>query len=138
MGKLSPHPENLVHWKPGQSGNPAGRPPKLKNAFLKIPRDAREKLYGVLYHAISLGSVDEAKTYLTEQQERGGAKYGIVLEVAVKALSGPNGWLALNDIYDRLFGRPKQSVESSGAVTVEYVIGSAEEREKLENIAEGQ
>lgn len=125
-------------FRPGESGNPNGQPRKLKTTFLKIPRDAREKLYGVLYHAISLGSVDEAKAYLTEQQENGGAKYGIVLEVAVKALSGPNGWLALNDIYDRLFGRPKQSVESSGAVTVEYVIGSAEEREKLENIAEGQ
>ena len=66
-------------FKPGESGNPNGQPRKLKNAFLKIPRDAREKLYGVLYYAISLGSVDEAKAYLTEQQENGGAKYGIVL-----------------------------------------------------------
>lgn len=24
-----PHPENLVHWKKGQSGNPKGRPRKL-------------------------------------------------------------------------------------------------------------
>ena len=125
-------------FKPGESGNPNGQPRKLKASFQKIPRDAKERLYGVLYHAISLNSVAEAKAYLTEQQEIGGAKYGIVLEVAVKALSGPNGWMALNDIYDRLFGRPKQSVESSGTVSVEYVIASPEERDKLENIAEGQ
>ncbi len=102
---------NLKSWKPGQSGNPAGRPPKLKNAWKTIPKDAQQKLYGVLYHAVSLGSVDKAKAYLQEVNTAEPGKYGIVLEVAINSLSGQYGWQTLCDIFDRLFGKPRQQAD---------------------------
>jgi len=109
----------------GESGNPAGRPPKMGNAWKTIPKDAQKKLYGVLFHAISLGSVDAATKYLEETNASEPGQYGIVLEVAIKALSGNNGWQALCDIYDRLFGKPRQQadVNVGGEVNFTFKFG---------------
>lgn len=109
----------------GESGNPAGRPPKVANVWKTIPKDAQRRLYGVLYHAISLGSVEEAKKYLEETNAAEPGQYGIVLEVTVKALSGNNGWQALCDIYDRLFGKPRQQadVNIGGEVNFTFKFG---------------
>ena len=107
-------------FAPGESGNPAGSLPKMKTAWKTIPKDAQRRLYGVLYHAISLGSVDAATKYLEETNASEPGQYGIVLEVAVKALSGNNGWQALCDIYDRLFGKPRQQADVNVGGEVEF------------------
>ena len=41
---------------------------------------------------------------LKEEAERLG-EYGFVLQVAIETLSSKNGWSALMDIFDRLFGK---------------------------------
>ena len=127
MAKVSNpnHSANLKPWKPGQSGNPAGRPPKVKNLWKTIPKDAQKRLYGVLYHAIELGSVDEAKAYLQQVNEAEPGQYGIVLEVTINALSGNFGWQELCDIYDRLFGKPRQQsdVNVGGEVNFTFKFG---------------
>ena len=112
-------------FQPGNNANPAGRPPKVANVWKTIPKDAQRRLYGVLYHAISLGSVEEAKKYLEETNAAEPGQYGIVLEVTVKALSGNNGWQALCDIYDRLFGKPRQQadVNVGGEVNFTFKFG---------------
>lgn len=97
-------------WKKGQSGNPAGRPKTIRKAVKKIPKDAQLKIYGVLFHAITLENVSEAQKYLErEAQSADLGDYGFVLQIAIRALAGKQGWNALNDILDRLFGKPKQT-----------------------------
>ena len=112
-------------FQPGNNANPAGRPPKVKNLWKTIPKDAQQRLYGVLYHAIELGSVNEAKAYLQQVNEAEPGKYGIVLEVTINALSGNFGWQALCDIYDRLFGKPRQQadVNVGGEVNFTFKFG---------------
>lgn len=102
--------ENLRPFSKGQSGNPAGRPQRLANTIKAIPKEAQGEIYAVLHHALSLTSEQEARAYLNEKAE--GMKYGFVLQVAIKSLTGPQAWAALTDILDRLFGKPRMSVES--------------------------
>ena len=108
-------------FAPGEVHNPAGRPPKLSTAWKTIPKDAQRKLYGVLYHAISLGSVESAKAYLKEVNEKERGQYGIVLEVAINALGGQYGWQTLCDIYDRLFGKPRQQADVNIGGQVDFI-----------------
>lgn len=112
-------------FQPGNNANPAGRPPKVTTAWKAIPKDAQRKLYGVLYHAISLGSVEEAKAYLKDVNASEPGQYGIVLEVAINALGGQYGWQTLCDIYDRLFGKPRQQsdVNVGGEVNFTFKFG---------------
>jgi len=112
-------------FQPGNNANPAGRPPKIATAWKAIPKDAQRKLYGVLYHAISLGSVDAAKKYLEETNAAEPGQYGIVLEIAIKSLGGQYGWQTLCDIYDRLFGKPRQQsdVNVGGDVNFTFKFG---------------
>lgn len=95
-------------WKKGQSGNPKGRPPKLANAIDNIPRDAQERIYAVLHHALSLPNVKEAQKYF-EKEDLG--EYGYVLQIALRSMAGKTGWLTVCDILDRLFGKPRQTTE---------------------------
>jgi len=95
-------------WKKGQSGNPKGRPPKLNNAIQSIPKDAQERIYAVLHHALSLPNVKEAQAYF-EREDLG--EYGYVLQIALRSLAGKTGWLTVCDILDRLFGKPRQTTD---------------------------
>lgn len=104
---------NLKPFKRGESGNPNGRPPKLINAISELPKEAQNELYSTLYNAISLSNIKEAEEYL---KSLSGGKYGFVLQIALKELLSPNGWQALNDILNRLFGRPKQAIEQTSIV----------------------
>ena len=106
---------NLRNFPKGQSGNPNGRPPKLASILKAIPKEAQENIYAVLHYALSLPSEAAAKAYLAEA-EASEQEYGFILQIAVRGLTGPNGWAVLSDIMDRLFGKPRQSVDSSISV----------------------
>ena len=94
----------------GVSGNPAGRPRNLDKAIKGIPKEAREKVYCVLNHALMLPNVKEAQAYL-EQQAGEFGQYGFLLQLAIKQLMSKNGWFTASDILDRLFGKPRQQAE---------------------------
>ena len=61
-----PNPENIKPYQipPGKSGNPNGRPPKLARAIKSIPRDAQERIYSVLFTALTFKNVQEATAYI--------------------------------------------------------------------------
>ena len=128
--------QNLRPCKPGETHNPNGRPPKLSRAIRSLPRDAQAKIYSILHTALTFKNVQEATNYI-RSQESTDFKYGFVLQIAVKALAGKNGWAAFNDILDRLFGKPKisASVEAkTDGVTI--VVQSPEQKEKLDKMGE--
>lgn len=102
------HPK--TEFQPGQSGNPNGAPKKLDRALKALPRDAREKVYKVLNHALMLPNVAQARRYMEEQEAELG-EYGFLMQVAIRQMSGKNGWIAVSDILDRLFGKPRQQAE---------------------------
>lgn len=114
------HLENLKPCKPGETHNPNGRPPKLKNAIKKLPRDMQEKVMGVLAFALTLPDTKTAKKYLECQSGELG-EFGFVLQIAIKQLTRDiYGFYALNDILDRLYGKPRISaeVQHSGGITL--------------------
>lgn len=100
-------------FKGGESGNPAGRPPLLCNVLKSLPADAQEQAMSVLWTAISQKDVKSAREFL-EKCADDLPECGFALQVAIKALMGKQGWYALMDIYDRLWGKPRQTTEIDG------------------------
>lgn len=102
-----------TQFKAGQSGNPAGRQPFLCNVLKNMPPEAQEMAMSALWTAISQKDVRSAKEYLEKCADEL-PECGFALQIAVKALMGNQGWYALMDIYDRLFGKPRQTTEIDG------------------------
>ena len=83
----------------------------MKNAIKKLPRDMQEKVMGVLAFALTLPDTKTAKKYLECQSGELG-EFGFVLQIAIKQLTRDiYGFYALNDILDRLYGKPRISAE---------------------------
>ena len=123
-------------FQPGNRGG--GRTPLPVNAIKALPKDAREKVYAVLWTAISLNNVKEAQSYI-EDQAKELPECGFVLQVCLRALLSKNGFLALMDICDRLFGKPPQSHEVDMSATVQGVtvnVSNPETAQVLQDIME--
>lgn len=104
-------------FKQGEVANPTGRPPLLCNVLKSMPPEAQEMAMSALWTAISQKDVRSAKEYL-EKSAAELPECGFALQVAVKALMGNRGWFALMDIYDRLFGKPRQTTEIDGTFNI--------------------
>lgn len=87
-----------------------GGPVKLSSQIAAIPADAQKRMYAILYKATTFNSREEAISFLKDEKDKG--EYGFILELAINALGGRNGWQVLMDIMDRLFGKPKQVTEN--------------------------
>ena len=87
-----------------------GGPVKLSSQIATIPADAQKRMYAILHKATTFNSKDEAIKYFKEEKDKG--EYGFILELAINALYGKNGWQVLMDIMDRLFGKPRQITEN--------------------------
>lgn len=126
--------DNLRPFPKGVSGNPSGRPRSLARIIKNMPDKAQTEIYGVLFHAISLTCFEEAKKYLNEATEdKRLGRYGFVFQVALKSLTGPNGWDTLNDILDRLFGKPRISAEVTHGVGITLnIITDQETKDMIE------
>ena len=94
-------------FQPGVANGP-GRPQLPVNAIKGLPKDAQEKVYNVLWSAIAMTNVKEAQAYI-EDQAKELPECGMVLQICIRALLSKNGFLALMDICDRLFGKPPQA-----------------------------
>lgn len=127
--------KNLKPCKKGETHNPNGRPKKLVNAIKKLPSTMMEDVYGILGYALTMNSEEEAKKYLTAKGEELG-KYGFVMQIAIRQLSNKNfGWGAVNDILDRLFGKPRQSAEvKHTGEGISIIVNSEEEKQRIEGM----
>ena len=128
--------QNLKPCKPGETHNPNGRPPRMSKVIKQMPPDAQEKIYTILFTALTFKNVQEATAYI-RSQDTTDFKYGFVLQLAVKALAGKNGWSAFNDILDRLFGKPKMSADiNAKGDGLTIVVKSQEEKDKLDKMGD--
>lgn len=96
-------------FQKGESGNPSGRPPRLINKIEKLPKEAKEMVYARLWDAIRTDNIAGLRQYMDEEGADG--ECGMILQMAARQLRSKHGWKALNDILDRLFGKPKQTTE---------------------------
>lgn len=122
--------QNLKPCRPGETHNPNGRPPKLARVIKTIPPDAQEKVYAILFSALQFKNVNEATAFI-QSKDTTDFKYGFVLQIAVKALASKNGWQALQDILDRLFGKPRLSAEIAHKGGINLVINTDQETKEL-------
>ena len=90
-----------------QPGN-AGRKPKLKS----IPKDAQERVFAALYHALTLESGEAASMFL-RKVAADLPECGFLIQVYAKGLMGKNALSYASDILDRLFGKAKQVTDMS-------------------------
>lgn len=105
------NPENIEEhkWKPGQSGNPKGRPPKLfktilqefKNRGFVVPD--RDSTYELMMTLLSLDQ-DELEQLAADKSQP-----IMVTIVAKRLLSGKDSEM-MAEIFDRNHGRPNTSI----------------------------
>lgn len=135
------HPNSLANLKKGvhinnQPNAHQGRTPSLDKVIQSIPEDAQKKVYAALWMAISMPNVKEASRYISKEADNL-PECGFVLQIALRELQGKNGFKALIDILDRLFGKPKSSTDVTlggnvGGITVS--VANPETAEQLQNI----
>lgn len=116
------HPNSLANLKKGrpiqeQPNSRQGRTPRPSNVIKTIPRDAQEKVYHVLWTALTMPNVKEAQKYV-EQQAAELPECGLILQICLRSLLSKSGFDALMDICDRLFGKPRQTVEMDGGLNI--------------------
>lgn len=102
-------------FKPGVSGNPAGRPPKA-DALNTMFEEALNQMYSVQMKTNEL-----RKTYKRRAVEL------IIQKAVMQAIGGKAD--ARNFLFDRYYGKPKESIEYEEKKAIADI--SKEELEKL-------
>lgn len=83
-----------------------GRKPGLRS----IPKNARDKVYAALYHAITLPDQKTAAEYLNKTAEEL-PEFGYLIQVYAKGMMSKNAGMYTADILDRLFGKARQTTD---------------------------
>jgi len=106
-------PNKETQFKPGESGNPNGRPKKLVaniNAELKADGYHRITNVEVMSALETLVNLDEEKL----KDIASGKDHPMLFRIAAKELLGKNGAQYMETIIDRAFGKAKQRTEITG------------------------
>lgn len=108
------NPKSLLNLK-GNRGK--GRTPKALSALKHIPKEAQAEIYQALWTALTHDNFQEAKKYLESVNI---PNYGFVIQIVLRELADKKtSWRCVNDILDRLFGKPQQAVEVSTNIDAE-------------------
>lgn len=108
------NPKSLLNLK-GNRGK--GRKPKALTALKNIPTEAQAQIYEALWTALTHDNFQEAKKYLESVNI---PNYGFIIQIVLRELADKKtSWRCVNDILDRLFGKPQQAVELSTADNAE-------------------
>ncbi len=102
---------NPYKWKPGESGNPNGRPkdpPEVKEIKLLTKQYFKE-----IGSLIVLGNIDELERIAQDRKQP--VIKVMIAAVAVKAMS-KGDMVAIDMLLNRLIGKVKEEVELSGQV----------------------
>lgn len=91
---------NLIPYKPGQSGNPKGRPKGSKGIAATLRKYLKAKV--------------NFQNPITKKEGRMSAYDIMAIRLIVSAMSG--NLKAIGQIYERLEGKPKQDIGVSGSL----------------------
>lgn len=94
--------DNLTPWKPGQSGNPAGKPKGTEHSSTRLKR--------------LLGAVGKMKNPLTGQMEEFSGLEMMDAAIIARAIRGDVG--AYREILDRLEGKVPAKTEVIGSMNL--------------------
>jgi len=108
-GNKNIKPADGVQFKPGESGNPAGRPPKLLNQL-----NAELKEQG--YEPLKESQIIEAYLLLLNMDkdainELTGGKVPAIIDIAAKGINGKRGLDAVEKLLERAIGKAQQRAD---------------------------
>ena len=111
--------ENLTPFKPGESGNPNGRPRKMVSQVLKDLGDAgienvtKGQIRGTIETLLNCTQSD----LMDYAEDQGHPVY--IRMVAHHLIKSGDNERVLNMLLDRAFGKPDQKTEHSGNIDVD-------------------
>jgi len=94
--------DNLIPFKPGQSGNPKGRPKGAKG-LTSLLREALER----------------SETVEDENGNKTQVKTSEVIIAKLLDMAKKGNQKSIQEIFDRIEGKPKQEIDHSGSIPVE-------------------
>jgi hypothetical protein len=113
--------DNLIPWLPGQSGNPAGRPPKLLTEIGKEMQEAG-------YQRVTAENVREAYELILAMDEETikgmveDKSTPMIMRIVGKKMMGAKGMEAIETMLDRVHGKARQQAEVKidGKVVIDW------------------
>ena len=105
--------DNLTPWKPGQSGNPAGKPKGTEHSSTRLKR--------------LLGAVGKMKNPLTKREEEFTGPEMMDAAIISRAMKGDVG--AYREILDRLEGKVPAKTEVIGSMNLTGTAAAVGEQE---------
>jgi len=118
MSNPNPKIDHLTPWKPGQSGNEAGRPRKMVSQVLKdlegagIENVTKQQVIGCIETLLNC-TQDDLESYARDKG------HSVLIRMVARHLlkSGDNEKI-LSMLLDRAFGKPDIKTEHSGEVKI--------------------
>lgn len=102
------NPKSLLNLQKGRGKG--GRKPKLSTMLKYIPEEAQAQINKALWTALTHNNIDEARAYMKSVDI---PEYGFIIQIVMNELGRKNAFQCFMEIYERLFGKPRQAVEVS-------------------------
>jgi hypothetical protein len=113
MAKKNTNADHLPKWKPGQSGNPNGRPRNAVSTILKELGDQQEIEFDITLTDKD-GNEKNSKGKITAGE---GSTINTMLAVKLMHMAMQGNLRAMTELLDRTEGKPRMSIEHSGEIT---------------------